>query len=72
MDQNKVRRPVHLADFLVIATELVRNIAESFAVATDEVMQLAIHNANRQNELTNVWEQFAEDLETITEDENGA
>jgi hypothetical protein len=72
MDQDKVRRPVRLADFIVIGTELVRNIAESFAVATDEIMQLAIYNANRETELNNVWEKFASDLETITEDSDGA
>lgn len=71
MDQDKVRRPVRLADFLVIGSGLVRNIVESFAVATDELMQLAIHNANRETELNNVWEKFASDLETITEDSDG-
>lgn len=72
MDQNKVRRPVRLADLVVIATGFVRNITESFAVAADEIMQLAIYNANRETELNNVWEKFSEDLETITEDENGS
>ena len=72
MEENKVRRPVRLADFLVIGAGFLHNVVEAVAVLTEEVMQLAIYNANRETELNNVWEQFSSDLETIMEDEDGA
>ena len=72
MENDRIRRPVRLADFLVIGAGFLHNITESFAVLTEEIMQLAIYNANRETELNNVWEQFSSDLETITEDEDGA
>ena len=72
MEENKVRRPVRLADFLVVGTGFIHNIVESFAVLTEEVMQLAIYNANRETELNNVWSDFSTELEKITEDDDGA
>ena len=42
MDENKVRRPVRLADFLVIGAGFLHNLTEALAVLTEEVMQLAI------------------------------
>ena len=41
-------------------------------VLTEELMQLSIYNANRETELNNVWEKFSVDLESITEDDDGA
>ena len=72
MEENKVRRPVRLADFLVIGAGFLHNLTEALAVLTEEVMQLAIYNANRETELNNVWSQFSADLERITEDDDGA
>lgn len=72
MDENKVRRPVRLADFLVVGAGFLHNLTSALDVLTEEVMQLAIYNANRETELNNVWEQFSNDLETIQEDDNGA
>lgn len=72
MEENKVRRPVRLADFLVVGAGFLHNVVESFAVLTEEVMQLAIYNANRETELNNVWQDFSTELEKITEDDDGA
>jgi hypothetical protein len=72
MEENRVRRPVHLADLLVIGAGFLHNLTSAIDVLTEEIMQLSIYNANRQTELNNVWEKFSTDLESITEDDNGA
>ena len=72
MDDNKVRRPVRLADFLVVGAGFLHNITSAFDVLTEEIMQLAIYNANRETELNNVWSDFSTELEKIQEDDNGA
>ena len=72
MEEDKVRRPVHLADLLVIGAGFLHNITSAIDVLTEELMQLAIYNANRETELNNIWEKFSSDLETIQEDDNGA
>ena len=72
MDEDKVRRPVRLADFLVIGAGFLHNLTSALDVFTEELMQLSIYNANRETELNNVWEKFSTDLESIQEDDNGA
>jgi hypothetical protein len=71
MENDRIRRPVRLADFLVVGAGFLHNVSESFSVLTEEIMQLAIHNANRETELNNVWSDFSTELEKITEDEDG-
>ena len=71
-NKDNVRRPVRLADFMVIGAGFLHNLTSALDVLTEELMQLSIYNANRETELNNVWEKFSEDLETITEDEDGA
>ena len=71
-NKDNVRRPVRLADFFVVGAGFLHNIASSFDVLTEELMELAIYNANRETELNNIWEKFSSDLETIQEDDNGA
>ena len=72
MEQDKVRRPVRLADFLVIGAGFLHNLTSALDVFTEELMQLSIYNANRETELNNVWEKFSTDLESIQEEDNGA
>jgi len=69
---NKVRRPVRFADFLVIGAEITYNMMQVFTAAAEDLLELSIYNANRTTELNNVWEDFATDLETIQEDTDGA
>jgi hypothetical protein len=69
---NKVRRPVRFADFLVILSELAYNMMQVFTGLAESLMELSIYNANRETELNKVWEDFATDLETIQEDTDGA
>lgn len=68
---NKVRRPVRFADFLFIAAELQFNVLQSVTVFAESVMELALYNANRETELNQAWEDFAQDLETIQENTDG-
>ena len=64
MEEDKVRRPVRLADFLVVGAGFLHNLTSAIDVLTEELMQLSIYNANR--------EKFSTDLESITEDDDGA
>lgn len=68
--QDYVPRPVRLADFFVILAGFIHNITAAIHTFTDEILELATYNAIRENQVTQVWEQFAEDLETM-EDGNG-
>ena len=72
MDEDRVRRPVRLADFLVIGAGFLHNLTSALDVLTEELMQLSIYNSNRETELNNVWEKFSTDLESIQEEDNGA
>jgi hypothetical protein len=67
-NNNEVPRPVHFADFLVALSGFVHNIAGSVQTLTEEIMEIAIYNANRHAKVNRVWEQFTNDLETIEED----
>jgi hypothetical protein len=70
-NNNDVPRPVHFADFLVALSGLVHNVASSVHTFTEELMEIAIYNANRNSKVNKVWEQFANDLETIEEETDG-
>lgn len=70
-NSNDVPRPVHFADFLVALSGFVHNIASSVHTFTEEIMEIAVYNANRQSKVNKVWEQFSNDLETIEEDTDG-
>jgi len=71
VDNKKVPRSVHFADFLVVLSGFVHNIASSVHTATEELMEIAVYNANRNSEISKVWEQFSNDLEQIQEDTDG-
>jgi hypothetical protein len=49
----------------------VHNIASSVHTATEELMEIAVYNANRNSEVNKAWEQFSNDLEKIQEDTDG-
>jgi len=53
-NNNDVPRPVHFADFLVALSGFVHNIASSVNTFTEEVMEIAIYNANRQSKVNKV------------------
>ena len=70
-NDNKVPRSVHFGDFLVVLAGFVHNIASSVHTATEELMEIAVYNANRNSEVNKAWEQFSNDLEKIQEDTDG-
>ena len=70
-NNNDVPRPIHFADFLVTLAGLLHNILSSLQTFTEELMEIAIYNANRNSKVNKVWEQFANDLETIEEETDG-
>ena len=70
-NNNKVPRSVHFADFLVIFAGLLHNILSAIQAFTEELMEIAVYNANRNSEVNKVWEQFSNDLEKIQEDTDG-
>jgi hypothetical protein len=74
VDDNKdfVPRPIHLADVLVVISGFLNNIAQSFLLLTEEFLELTVYNANRESKVKKVWEDFANDLEKIQEDQDGA
>jgi hypothetical protein len=74
VDDNKdfVPRPIHLADVLVVVAGFFNNIAQSFVVLTEEFLELTVYNANRETKVKKVWEDFANDLEKIEEDQDGS
>lgn len=69
-EDNDVPRSIRLADLLVVLSGFVHNIAESFRVFTEELLELAVYNANRETKISRAWEQFTSDLEKM-EDPNG-
>jgi len=70
-NNNDVPRPIHFADFLVTLAGLLHNILSSLQTFTEELMEIAIYNANRNSKVNKVWEQFTNDLETIQEETDG-
>ena len=73
MDNNKdIPRSATFADFLVVLAGLLNNMTRAFEAFTDELMELAIYNANRTTKINKAWEEFSNDLEKIQEDNDGA
>jgi hypothetical protein len=71
-NHNEVPRPVRPTDALVIVTELLFNISQVIATFFESLMELSIYHSNRQTKINKVWDDFAQDIETIQEDTNGA
>jgi hypothetical protein len=72
VDNDNLPRPVRFADFLVILSGFMHNIAQSVEVLTSEIMELSIYHANRKTKINRAWEEMTSDLETIQEDTDGA
>jgi hypothetical protein len=66
-----VPRPVRPTDALVIITEFIFNIAQVFASLAESLYELSIYHSNRETKVNKIWDDFAQDLETIQEDTNG-
>lgn len=69
---NEVPRPVRPADILVMFTEFVYNVSQSFTGLFESLYELSIYHSNRTTKVNKIWNEFAQDLETIQEDTDGA
>ena len=68
MSNNKIPRPVHRSDFLVIFTGFLHNLMQTFETLSAELFELSIYHENRKTETSQAWEAMAQDLETLGED----
>ena len=69
--KDEVPRPVRPTDALVIVAEFVYNICQVITNLAESLMELSIYHSNRETKVNKIWDEFAQDLETIQEDTNG-
>ena len=65
---NNLNRPVRLSDYLVIVSGFFLNLTSVIEALADDLHQLAIYHSNQKTYETKVWQDFAQDLETLKED----
>jgi hypothetical protein len=70
--KDEVPRPVRPTDALVILTEFLYNISQVVATLFESLLELSIYHSNRTTRVNKIWDDFAQDLETIQEDTDGA
>jgi len=68
---DEVPRPVRPTDALVIVAEFIYNICQVITNLAESLMELSIYHSNRETKVNKIWDEFAQDLETIQEDTNG-
>jgi len=66
-----VPRPVRPTDVLVLLTEFIFNIMQSITGLAESLYELSIYHSNRETRVNKVWNDFAQDLETIQENTDG-
>ena len=71
-NNNDVPRAVRPTDALVILTEFLYNISQVVATLFESLLELSIYHSNRTTKVNKIWDEFAQDLETIQEDTDGA
>ena len=71
-DHKDVPRPVRPTDGLVIVAEFLYNISQVVATLFESLLELSIYHSNRTTKVNKIWDEFAQDLETIQEDTDGA
>jgi hypothetical protein len=71
-DHKDVPRPVRPADVLVMFTEFAFNISQCITGLLESLYELSIYHSNRTTKVNKIWNEFAQDLETIQEDTDGA
>ena len=67
-DFNKIPRPVHRSDFLVILAGFFHKLMQTFETLSAELFELSIYHSNRKTKTSQAWEDMAQDLETLGED----
>jgi type I site-specific restriction-modification system R (restriction) subunit len=69
-DHNHIPRSIGLGHILVVFAGLFHNIMRALHAFSEEILELTVYNTIRENQVSEVWEQFTTDLETM-EDNNG-
>lgn len=64
-EEDEVPRSVTPADFGVALASFVHNLASSVHSLADDLLQIAMYHSMRKNKVSEVWEQFAQDLEKM-------
>ena len=67
MDED-LQRPVRSSDFFVIISGFFLNLTSVIEALADDLHQLAIYHSNQKTYETKVWQDFAQDLETLKEE----
>ena len=67
-EKDYIPRSIRRADFAVVFTGFIHNIAQSFAALTEELSEIAIYHANRETKVTKVQEAFSQELENLQEE----
>ncbi len=65
---NNLNRPVRLSDYFVIISGFFLNLTSVIEALADDLHQLAIYHSNQKTYETKVWQDFAQDLETLKEE----
>jgi hypothetical protein len=69
MDHNRIRRPIRSSDFVVILTETAYNFSQVVSGFFESLYELSIYHSNQKTETNQAWEQMAQDLETLEEEQ---
>ena len=67
-DDDFLNRPVRSSDYFVIITGFVLNIASAIDALAEDFHQLSVYHSNQKTYETKVWQDFAQDLETLKEE----
>ena len=65
---NNLNRPVRLSDYLVIVSGFFLNLTSVIEALADDLHQLTVYHSNQKTYETKVWQDFAQDLETLKEE----
>ena len=64
-----VRRPIRLLDFVVIGVGFLHNLAATLETLTGELMEITIYHSNQRTQTNKAWEDMTADLEKLEEDQ---
>ncbi len=70
MDED-LQRPVRSSDFFVIISGFFLNLISAFEALAEDLHNMSIYNSQQKSQEAKVWQQFAQDLETIKENKDG-
>lgn len=67
-DNDDLQRPVRPSDFLVVLSGFLVNLINAFQALADDFHHMSIYHSTQKNQEAKVWQEFAQDLETLKED----